>query len=240
MEINNVSNNNLVNDLSLQTNLNTSSNNIQANSVEKTATSLSNSYLVNSDITPKRSELSNNLTPLISSMASEQSKLSNLNNQNNILDNIISTSNDVVKDPQALTPEVEQSLNELMAKYQNITTVHDITNENMNTDSTAYFDGMIGAKPLKLQDMIDTSTQLKESTNNEIKVVEQKIDTIKTQVFDNIENEKVNNANLKPNKNIDFGKSTSDFSASNINNLMGSVIQTQANAIPAQSQKLLY
>jgi hypothetical protein len=240
MEINNVSNNNLVNDLSLQTNLNTSSNNIQANSVEKTATSLSNSYLVNSDITPKRSELSNNLTPLISSMASEQSKLSNLNNQNNILDNIITISKDVVKDPQTLTPEVEQSLNELMSKYQNSSTIQEIANENLNSNSTAYFDGMVGAKPLKLQDMIDTSTKLKESTNNEIKVVEQKIDTIKTQVFDNIENEKINNANLKPNKNIDFGKNTSDFSASNINNLMGSVIQTQANAIPAQSQKLLY
>ncbi len=240
MEINNVSNNNLINDLGLQTDLNTYANNIKANTVEKTATSLSNSYLVNSDISPKRSELSNNLTPLISSMSNEQSQLSNLNNQNNILDNIINISKDAVKDPQTLTPEVEQSLNELMSKYQNITTIHDIANENINSDSTAYFDGKIGSNPLKLQDMIDTSTQLKESTNNKIKVVEQKIDTIKTQVFDNIENEKINNANLKPNKNIDFGKSTSDFSASNIKNLMGSVIQTQANSIPAQSQKLLY
>jgi len=237
MEINNITNN-LIGDLSLQNSFSKPDNSINTNNINLDSSNLSNSYLVNTDITAKRSELSNNLSPLIQSVATNQIELSKLSTQDNILSNIIKTSTEVRENPETLTPQVEHSLNELMAKYKN-TVTNDTVAENENSNSTAYFDGLAGAKPLKIQDMIETAQKIQVSVKEDIKIVETNIDTIKTDALNSIQNEISNNATLKPNKQIDFGKHTSDFSATNINSLVGSVIQTQANAIPAQSQRLL-
>ena len=237
MEINNITNN-LIGDLSLQNSFSKPDNSINTNNINLDSSNLSNSYLVNTDITAKRSELSNNLSPLIQSVATNQIELSKLSTQDNILSNIIKTSTEVRENPETLTPQVEHSLNELMAKYKN-TVTNDTVAENENSNSTAYFDGLAGAKPLKIQDMIETAQKIQVSVKEDIKIVETNIDTIKTDALNSIQNEISNNATLKPNKQIDFGKHTSDFSATNINSLIGSVIQTQANAIPAQSQRLL-
>ena len=237
MEINNISSN-PISELNVQTGLDQSNNNITVNKTQKISDSLSNSYSVNPNISTRRSELSDNLSQHISAISSNQVELSNFNNQNNILDTISQTSIIALENPQTVTPELEQSLNELMGKYNTIVS-HNQTNDNENSDSTAYFDGMLGAKPLRLQDMINTSEELKESTKNDIKVVENKIETIKTTALNTIGEEISKNANLQPNKQIDFGKTTSDFSASNINALIGSVAVTQANAIPINSQRLL-
>ena len=237
MEINNITNN-LIGDLSLQNSFSKPDNSINTNNINLDSSNLSNSYLVNTDITAKRSELSNNLSPLIQSVATNQIELSKLSTQDNILSNIIKTSTEVRENPETLTPQVEHSLNELMAKYKN-TVTNDTVAQNENSNSTAYFDGLAGAKPLKIQDMIETAQKIQVSVKEDIKIVETNIDTIKTDALNSIQNEISNNATLKPNKQIDFGKHTSDFSATNINSLVGSVIQTQANAIPAQSQRLL-
>ena len=237
MEINNITNNS-ISDLSLQNSFTKPENSINTNSIDHDSSNLSNSYFINTDITAKRSELSNNLSPLISEIATNQIELSKLSTQDNILNNIITTSAEVRENPETLIPQVEQSLNELMSKYKN-TISNDIASENENSKSTAYFDGLAGATPLKIQDIIDTAQKIQTTVKEDIKIIENNIDTIKTDALNNIQNEISNNTNLKPNKQIDFGKHTSDFSASNINSLLGSVIQTQANAIPIQSQRLL-
>jgi len=237
MEINNISNN-PISDLNIQTGLDQSNNNITVNKTQKVSDTLSNSYSVNPDISAKRSDLSNNLSQHITELSNSQIQLSSLNTQNNILDTIIQTSTQVLNNPETMTTEVEQSLNELMSKYKTVINT-DIHSENENSDSTAYFDGLAGAKPLRLQDMIATSEQLKQTTKHDIKVVEEKIETVKTTALNTIGEEISKNANLQPNKQIDFGKTTSDFSASNINALVGSVALTQANAVPVQSQRLL-
>ena len=237
MEVNN-NINNLVNDLAIQNDVSKSSNNnISTNAVQEISDTLSNSYSINSNISPKRSELSNNLSPLISDISNQQIELSKLNNQNNILNDIVKTSTQVVENPETLTPEVEESLNELMAKYESSKS-SSIQSENENTNSTAYFDGMAGAKPLKLQDMINKAQELQVSNKEETKVITDNINNIKKEAIDTIKNESSTTTN-KVTQNIDFGQNTSDFSASNINSIMGSVVQTQANAIPAQSQRLL-
>ena len=237
MEVNN-NINNLVNDLAIQNDVSKSSNNnISTNAVQEISDTLSNSYSINSNISPKRSELSNNLSPLISDISNQQIELSKLNNQNNILNDIVKTSTQVVENPETLTPEVEESLNELMAKYESSKS-SSIQSENENTNSTAYFDGMAGAKPLKLQDMINKAQELQVSNKEETKVITENINNIKKEAIDTIKNESSTTTN-KVTQNIDFGQNTSDFSASNINSIMGSVVQTQANAIPAQSQRLL-
>lgn len=237
MEINNISNN-PINDLNIQTGLEQSNNNISINETKKISDSFSNSYFVNPDISPKRSDLSNTLSQNITELSNNQIQLSSLNTQNNILNDIVNISTEAINNPETMTGQVEQSLNELMSKYKTIIN-NDVNSENENTDSTAYFDGMLGAKPLRLQDMINTSEQLKQTTKNDIKVVEDKIENIKTTALNTIGEEISKNANLQPNKQIDFGKTTSDFTASNINSLVGSVAVTQANAIPVQSQRLL-
>jgi len=237
MEITNISSNQ-INDLNIQNNSPQSDSKITLNNTQKVSDSFSNSYFVSPEISPKRSDLSNNLSQYISEIASSQIQLSSLNNSNDILDNIIQTSIISIENPKTLTPEVEQSLNELMNKYQNESS-QNISSQNNTTTSTSYFDGMVGAKPMKLQDMVETSNQLKQNTKNDIKIVEDKIETIKTTALNTIGEEISKNENLHPNKQIDFGKMTSDFSASNINSLVGSVAITQANAIPIQSQRLL-
>jgi len=237
MELTNISNN-PISDLTVQNGLTPSQNDLSINDTQKISDSFSNSYFVNPDLSSKRSNLSNNLSQHITAIASSQVELSKLTNQNNILDNIIQTSNEVLTTNTKIEPKIEHSLNDLMNKYQTVIST-DVISENENTDSTSYFDGMIGAKPLKLQDMVKVSTELKQSTQNEIKVVEQKIQTVKEIAINTIGEEVSKNASLQPNKQIDFGKTTSDFSASNINSLVGSVALTQANAIPVSSQRLL-
>ena len=237
MEINNITNN-PISDLNVQNNLTSSDNKLSVNNASKISDSFSNSYFVNPDISPKRSDLSNAISQDISDISSNQLELSKLNNQNNILHNIVQASTLALEKPETLTVEVEQSLNELMNKYETIIST-DIATENENSNSNAYFDGMAGAKPLKLQDMINTSTELMHNNKSEIKVVEDKVQATKTKVLETIGDEISKTSNLQPNKNIDFGKSTSDFSASSINALVGSIAITQANAIPIQSQRLL-
>ena len=98
---------------------------------------------------------------------------------------------------------------------------------------------MLGAKPLNPAEIIDAVSKQMEIVKNEEKyftdnvekVVQKSIETI------NIEIDKSNKE--APFKNIDFGKNTANFTSANINNVVGSVVSSQANAIPANSPKLL-
>jgi hypothetical protein len=234
MEINNI-NNNSINDL------NTLKNSVNSDNVNPVQIyehlSNSNSYSINPNISPKRSYLSDNLNQFISSISQGHIDLSNLQIQNKILKDItinikeIQTSENQEETSTLLQPNIA----ELMQKYNNISSKTHIE----ENESRVYFDGILGSIPLSVDEILNDVSKKQENINQTKQIVSEKIQYNETKALDIIGKEVSKNKESKPFQNIDFGKALGDFTSASINNLIGSVAQSQANAIPSNSLKLL-
>ena len=236
MEINNINSLNNVSNLNDNNSLNKLSNDlIVSNSDEQ-----NNSYSINQDITPKRSNLSMVLNQFIPLITQNQTDLSNLNKQNNILDSMSNVVNNIEGKSTNSKINHESHIKELAQNYNKVEAQIKLVNDlNEEGDSHSYFDGAFGSSPLNVNDMLNQVNQKQEITKNRIEIINNNIDEIKSNVNNQIENEVTKTNQSMPFKNIDFGKHTSDFSSANINNIIGSVVLSQANAIPSNSPRLL-
>jgi flagellin len=111
--------------------------------------------------------------------------------------------------------------------------------EDLKGDSTTYFDGMSGAIPIGI-DMLNNETSVRKS---ELKSTLEKVAELNS-TFENkakhiISNEITKTQEVSPFKSIDFGKESVDFTGANISTIVGSIASSQANAMQAQSIKLL-
>ena len=203
---------------------------------------VNNSFSLELNLQQRRSDLSISLRDSMESISSSQISLKNLSEQSTILNNLRETIS------SATSSESQVSLDDLQPTVENLLSQYNYLSSNINknfakyqedTTSQNYFDGMLGAKPLNPAEIIDAVSKQMEIVKNEEKyftdnvekVVQKSIETI------NIEIDKSNKE--APFKNIDFGKNTANFTSANINNVVGSVVSSQANAIPANSPKLL-
>ena len=198
----------------------------------------SNSFSIEFNTQERRSDLSLSLRNMMEDISVSQVALQSLNEQSTILSNIQEM---VSGDNQSLLEEIQPSVEELLSKYNSLST--DI-NKNFEkyqeeTDSRNYFDGMIGSKPLNPAEIIKAVEQQQEVVKAEKKFFGDNVEKVADKALEviNIEIDKSNKE--APFKNIDFGKNTADFTSANINNVVGSVVSSQANAIPANSPKLL-
>jgi len=198
----------------------------------------SNSFSIALNTQERRSDLSLSLRNMMEDISVSQITLQNLNEQSTILSNIQEM---VSGDNQSLLEEIQPSVEELLSKYNSLST--DI-NKNFEkyqeeTDSRNYFDGMLGSKPLNPAEIIKAVEQQQEIIKAEKKFFGDNVEKVADKALEviNIEIDKSNKE--APFKNIDFGKNTADFSSANINSVVGSVVSSQANAIPANSPKLL-
>ncbi|MDX9743825.1 MAG: hypothetical protein RBT59_08420 [Arcobacteraceae bacterium] len=198
----------------------------------------SNSFSIEFNTQERRSDLSLSLRNMMEDISVSQVALQNLNEQSTILSNIQEM---VSGDNQSLLEEIQPSVEELLSKYNSLST--DI-NKNFakyqeETDSRNYFDGMLGSKPLNPAEIIKAVEQQQEVVKAEKKFFGDNVEKVADKALEviNIEIDKSNKE--APFKNIDFGKNTADFTSANINNVVGSVVSSQANAIPANSPKLL-
>lgn len=201
-----------------------------------------NSFSLEFNLQERRSDLSLNLKTSMDSISSSQVSLRDLNTQSDILTNLKETVlNATSLGSQVSLDDLQPSVEDLLAKYNYLS-----SNINKNfgkyqqeTDSHNYFDGILGAKPLNPAELISAIDKQFEVVQSEKKFFNDNVEKVTNKSLEviNIEIDKSNKE--APFKNIDFGKNTADFTSTNINNVVGSVVSSQANAIPANSPKLL-
>lgn len=230
MEINNINSLSTINDSNILNRLNSNQ-----NVLNDFNNSSSNTYLIDNNITPKRSDLYTNLSPIITSISQNQIELSNANIQNNILNSI---SNEITKlNNTNQLSNTQNSIKELMTNYNNYEiNVKQINNIN---ESHSYFDGALGANHLNVNQIVDEVQGKQDLIKQRITLINDNILDLQTKATNTIDKEVAKVAQAMPFKNIDFGKHTSDFTSANINSIVGSVALSQANAIPSNSPRLL-
>ncbi len=202
----------------------------------------SNSFSLNLNTDGRRSELGISLKAMMETISSSQISLKNLNEQSSILTTIKNAAEISVNTGDVVALEdLQPSVEELMTKYNYLS-----SNINANfakyqqeTDSHNYFDGVLGAKPLNPSEIIKATDKQFEIVSSEKKFFEQNFQKSTDQALEVISKEIDKSNKEAPFKNIDFGKNIANFTSANINNVVGSVVSSQANAIPANSPKLL-
>jgi len=241
MEINNISNNSIHDLANVKDSVNLTD--VSPKELSNNLNNISNAYLLDQNIPSTRSELSNNLSQHLTTISKSQVEISNLNKQSNILNDISQLTLEITSSssPEVTADAIQPALAQLMTNYNDLTPKMQLTQDtNADTDSTAYFDGVLGAKPISVSDITAAVEEQMQIVKQNTQIAHKQIQEVKTHALNTIGEEIAKNDEQKPFKNIDFGKATSDFSAASINNVIGSVALTQANAIPAQAQKLLY
>jgi len=238
MELNNVANNTIQDLQSIKDTVNL--NKVNPNEISNHLENNSKAYLLDQNIPSKRSELSNNLNQHLTSIGKSQIQISNLDKQSNILSEITKVTLEITAStsPEVTADAVQPSVAQLMTNYNNLTPKIQL-DQDPDATSTTYFDGVLGAKPLSVSDITAAVEEQMKLVKQNTQVIHKQIEEVKTKAINTIGDEIAKNEAAKPFKNIDFGKMTSDFSSASINNIMGSVALTQANAVPVQAQKLL-
>lgn len=241
MEINEYINNPLLNAGELPSTL-SSSINVKALEKVDLSSETSNSFLLDLNAVERRSDLSLSLKSMMDNISSNQISLKNLDLQSNILTTLkeAAISTVTAENPTSLE-DLQPSVEELLSKYNYLSS--DI-NKNFqkyqeDTQSRNYFDGMLGAKPLNPAEIIDAVEKQMKIVESEKKFFNDNFEKTANKALEviNVEIDKSNKE--APFKNIDFGKNIANFTSANINNVLGSVVSSQANAIPANSPKLL-
>jgi len=202
-----------------------------------------NSFTIDTSVVNKRSNLTDTLKEFMDKLTTNQTTQSMLNQQSTILNDLKSMMQTIkeAEVPDDVANEIQPTVQEHLSQYNTLSSdiSKNIDKFQEDTDSTAYFDGILGAKPLspsEILDQVEKQMELvkikQDHTSNELQKVEHKaLDTIGKEITKSKEE-----APFKP---IDFGNHTSNFTSANINNVIGSVVTSQANAIPANSPKLL-
>lgn len=239
-----INNDYLNNTLASTVDISTLSSSINIHALEKIDFNkeISNSFSLEVTSEPRRSDLGISLKVMMDNISSSQISFRNLNEQSSILTTLQdATQNSITTNDISSLEDLLPSVEELMSKYNYLSSS---INKNFakyqeETDSHNYFDGILGAKPLSPEEIIKAVEQQIEIVEKERKFFEDVIqkETQKGLEVINVEIDKSNKE--APFKNIDFGKNTADFTSANINNVVGSVVSSQANAIPANSPKLL-
>jgi hypothetical protein len=241
VEINEYINNPLLNTGELSSTL-SSSINVKALEKVDLSSENSNSFLLDLNVIERRSDLSVSLKGMMENISSSQISLKNLDLQSNILTTLKEAAISTVtyENPTSLE-DLQPSVEELLSKYNYLSS--DI-NKNFekyqeDTQSRNYFDGMLGAKPLNPAEIIKAVDKQIEIVKAEKEFFSDNFEKTSSKALETI-NIEIDKSNKEaPFKNIDFGKNTADFTSANINNVLGSVVSSQANAIPAHSPKLL-
>lgn len=201
------------------------------------------SFAVDTSVVGKRSELSNSLKEFTKELSSGQSTLIKLESKSTILNNISNIVKDITvsEQPVAKAEEVQPTVKKHMEQYNAISTDISKSMEKYQeeTDSTTYFDGRLGAKPLSPSQIADAVERQMAMVNQQKEFLSSELQKVETKALDTIGKEIARTTAEAPFEPIDFGKNISNFSSANINTVVGSVAVSQANAIPANSPKLL-
>ena len=200
------------------------------------------SFTLEIDTSLRRSDFSNTLRESLNQLSINQQNIQYTNKQEKILSTIQDAAQSLQSsDNFEVTQEkVQAQIQTAIVEYnQNVDYLADFAQFQEDTNSKGYFDGILGAKPLRASEILQAVEQKRENLAQ--------INTASTKAVEQIEQQSLNTIGAEiekaaaraPYEPVDFGKNTTDFTSTNINSIVGSVVSAQANAIPAHSAKLL-
>jgi len=205
--------------------------------LEKSSTKLNLNTQIDTD---SQSAFSDKLTSTINRVSDLQSIQSNINNQINIVNEInISIQNS--SSPELLDT-VQPTIKSLMDNFNSNSNKIDFNQlvlDQDSADSTAFFDGILGSKPLSPSDIM-------EATQSKMMLLESMKTTTNTssdeainEVKSTIVQERQTSQENSPFKEINFGKESADFTSNNVNNTVGSIVTSHASPSTSHTIRLL-
>ena len=225
--INNINNSNLYD----TNNINSLNSKSQSSAIEIGTNPLANS----------RTDLSNSISKQIDQLSTLATLGSQITNQIHTLDKIqnnVSELSNGSKNELSLQPEIAKTISN-----------YNITNEHINNKikqsniidnvSHSYFDGKAGSIPLNLANLESIISNNKSELTTTLDQISQLNNSFKQNVDKLIQAETVKSQEQSPFKSINFGKESSDFTSTKINNLAGSIASSQSNATQITTIKLL-
>lgn len=217
--------------------------NLKALENVKTNDNSSSSFTLDIANSYKRSDFSNTLKDSLNQLSVNQQNLQEINTQRDILSSIqtdatsLIDAEDFEQVETVVQPQIESSIDQYNSIVANLE--EDFSKYQENTDSKAYFDGILGAKPLRPSEILNAVADKQRLLDNMSNLIDQNTQKIESKALKTISDEIDKAAKSAPYEPIDFGKNISDFTSTNINSIVGSVVSAQANAVPANSPKLL-
>ncbi len=192
------------------------------------------------DVT-KRSDFASSVGKYINDISISTSVTSILKSQLQAISNIqdkISNVTSGVSTQESIQPEVAQFISKFNSSTGTVNEKMDRL-EDLDGDSTTYFDGSAGAIPLDV-DMLNNSMATKRSElSSTLDKVQEVNEHFKQLAQGVISDEVQKTQQASPFKEINFGKESADFTSANMTNIVGSVASSQANALQAQTIRLL-
>ncbi|HFU76828.1 MAG TPA: hypothetical protein ENK66_11350 [Arcobacter sp.] len=203
----------------------------------------SSSFTLDIDTSFRRSDFATTLKESLNQLAVNQSNIQQVNQQREILSSIHNAAQSLLSSENfeitqnEVQPQIESSIQTYNSISANLS--KNFAEYQEDTTSRGYFDGILGAKPLSPGDIIKAIEEQQKFLDMSSNKAQENVQEITTRAKQTIGAEIEKAAARAPYEPVDFGKNTSDFTSTNINSIVGSVISAQANAIPAHSQKLL-
>ena len=205
--------------------------------LEKSSTKLNLNIQIDTD---SQSAFSDKLTSTINRVSDLQNMQSNINNQINIVNEInLSIQNSSSTEQLDTVQPTIKSLMDNFNSNSNQIDFNQLVLDQDSLDSTAFFDGILGSKPLSPSDIM-------EATQNKMMLLDSMKTTTNTsfdeainEVKSTIVQEKQTSQENSPFKEINFGKESADFTSNNVNNTVGSIATSQANPSTSHTIRLL-
>ena len=205
--------------------------------LEKSSTKLNLNIQIDTD---SQSAFSDKLTSTINRVSDLQNMQSTINNQINIVNEInLSIQNSSSTEQLDTVQPTIKSLMDNFNSNSNQIDFNQLVLDQDSLDSTAFFDGILGSKPLSPSDIM-------EATQNKMMLLNSMKSTTNTSFYEAINEvkstivqEKQTSQENSPFKEINFGKESADFTSNNVNNTVGSIATSQANPSTSHTIRLL-
>ena len=196
---------------------------------------------IHSDQGKQRSDLATSLGDVISDVATVSSLSSKIDIQTKAMDKMQLQISDIKAGKttqEQAQPDIAKNITEYNVRAEKIN-IEIKANSGTENESHTFFDGRFGSIPLDIEGLEQTVSVKKEELSTNKKVTTEQVEAFKYQALKILETEIVKSNESSPFKEINFGVESANFSSSKITNIIGSIVSSQANALPPHAQKFL-
>lgn len=177
-------------------------------------------------------------TSKISNLQVAQNSISKMINTINSFESLISSNKNNLDSVQ---PQIQNTITTFNSNSNNLLeNMSSIIEEKQNDNSRVYFDGILGSKPISGEEIYKAISEQKQKLEQYSSKLTQELEQVTQQAQNTITMEKsINTSNENFFANVNFEQESISFAATNVQDKSGSIVQTQANAEPHATTKLV-
>jgi len=184
-----------------------------------------------------KSFLSSNVSPNLLRIAELQKQQSQVSSQMELTSRIVKVTQNAIQSDELKIDDQQPKIKNIMDNFNKLS--ENSKRPEISDKPGIYFDGKVGARPLSTKEIFD-DIQVKQDRLSEIQqFISNEITTIAAETKNSFENEKTKIEIKVEFKKINFENESLQFKSSFTNDFNGSIISSQANALPSNSEKLL-